>query len=119
MRLSGFFETAAVVVLAGGMIGWALTPASGQILIVGNDEKQGFDENAKPIVNEPGKDTLSIIDIAKPEAPRVAATIPLINSAPRSTWQSTRRASSPLSPTRSSRSRKAGRTGWIPTTKSS
>src|SRR6516165_3238554 len=80
MRLSGFFETAAVVVLAGGMIGWALTPASGQILIVGNDEKQGFDENAKPIVNEPGKDTLSIIDIAKPEAPRVAATIPLINS---------------------------------------
>jgi len=80
MRLSGFFETAAVVVLAGGMIGWALTPASSQILIVGNDEKQGFDENAKPIVNEPGKDTLSIIDIAKPEAPRVAATIPLINS---------------------------------------
>src|SRR6516162_7925518 len=80
MRLSGFFETAAVVVLAGGMIGWALTPASGQILIVGNDEKQGFDENAKPIVNEPGKDTLSIIDIAKPEAPRIAATIPLINS---------------------------------------
>jgi len=80
MRLSGFFETAAVVVLAGGMIGWSLTPASGQILIVGNDEKQGFDENAKPIVNEPGKDTLSIIDIAKPEAPRVAATIPLINS---------------------------------------
>jgi DNA-binding beta-propeller fold protein YncE len=55
-------------------------PAFGQVLIVGNDEKQGIDENAKPIVNEPGKDTLSLVDISKPEAPRIAATIPLVNS---------------------------------------
>ena len=57
-----------------------VTPAFGQMLIVGNDEKQGWDENAKPIFREPGKDTLSVIDISKPEAPRIAATIPLINS---------------------------------------
>jgi DNA-binding beta-propeller fold protein YncE len=49
-------------------------------LIVGNDEKQGWDENLKPIFKEPGHDTLSIIDISKPDAPRITATIPLINS---------------------------------------
>ena len=55
-------------------------PAFGQTLIVGNDEKQGWDENAKPVFREPGKDTLTVIDISKPEAPRITATIPLINS---------------------------------------
>jgi len=80
MRLSGFFGNAVAAMMAGGLIGWAVTPASAQVLIVGNDEKQGWDENAKPIFKEPGKDTLSVIDISKPEAPRVAATIPLINS---------------------------------------
>ena len=33
-----------------------------------------------PILREPGKDTLSIIDISKPDAPKITATIPLINS---------------------------------------
>jgi len=80
MGQSNFARFAAVALVVGGLVGGTLTPASGQILIVGNDEKQGFDENAKPIFNEPGKDTLSIIDISKPEMPRIAATIPLVNS---------------------------------------
>ena len=80
MRLSGFFASTVAAVLAGGLTVWAVTQAFGQVLIVGNDEKQGWDQNAKPIFNEPGKDTLSVIDISKPEAPRIAATIPLINS---------------------------------------
>jgi DNA-binding beta-propeller fold protein YncE len=80
MRFYGLTGRAAAAALVGGLIGSALNPVFGQILIVGNDEKQGFDENAKPIFNEPGKDTLSIIDISKPEMPRVAATIPLVNS---------------------------------------
>ncbi len=80
MRLSGFFGSMVAVVLVGGLTVWAVTQAFGQVLIVGNDEKQGWDENAKPILKEPGHDTLSVIDIAKPEAPRIAATIPLINS---------------------------------------
>src|SRR5271167_3353952 len=80
MRLSGFFASTVAAVLAGGLTVWAMTPAFGQVLIVGNDEKQGWDENAKPIFKEPGHDTLSVIDISKPEAPRIAATIPLINS---------------------------------------
>src|SRR5271167_587274 len=80
MRLSGFFASTVAAVLAGGLTVWAMTPAFGQVLIVGNDEKQGWDENAKPIFKEPGHDTLSVIDISKPEAPRIAATIPLMNS---------------------------------------
>ncbi|HYZ39269.1 MAG TPA: YncE family protein, partial [Stellaceae bacterium] len=63
----------------GGSVGGAV-PAFGQLLIVGNDEKQGWDDTGKPIFREPGKDTFSVIDISKPEAPRIAATIPLINS---------------------------------------
>jgi DNA-binding beta-propeller fold protein YncE len=76
-RLLGGPATAIVV---GALISAAWTSTLAQTLIVGNDEKQGWDENAKPILREPGKDTLSVIDISKPEAPRVAATIPLINS---------------------------------------
>jgi len=80
MRLPGFFGRTVAAVLAGGLTVWAATQAFSQVLIVGNDEKQGWDENAKPIFKEPGHDTLSVIDISKPEAPRIAATIPLINS---------------------------------------
>jgi DNA-binding beta-propeller fold protein YncE len=67
-------------VVALGLIGGGVSTAFGQVLIVGNDEKQGWDENAKPIFREPGKDTLSVIDISKPDAPRIASTIPLMNS---------------------------------------
>ena len=80
MRLSGFFGSKVAAVLAGGLTVWVVTQAFGQVLIVGNDEKQGWDEKAKPIFKEPGHDTLSVIDISKPEAPHITATIPLINS---------------------------------------
>jgi DNA-binding beta-propeller fold protein YncE len=80
MNSSGFFASAVAAALAASLWGSTIAPAFGQILIVGNDEKQGWDENAKPIFKEPGKDTLSVIDISKPEAPRIASTIPLMNS---------------------------------------
>jgi DNA-binding beta-propeller fold protein YncE len=73
-------RSAAIATLAGGLIGWALTPAFGQILIVGNDEKPGWDESGKQITRDPGHDTLSIIDISKPEMPQITSTIPLVNS---------------------------------------
>lgn len=75
-----FAGRAAIALVAGGLIGGVLTPAFSQILIVGNDEKQGWDENSKPIFREPGKDTLSVIDISKPDAPQITSTIPLMNS---------------------------------------
>jgi DNA-binding beta-propeller fold protein YncE len=73
-------RSAAIATLAGGLIGWALTPAFGQILIVGNDEKPGWDESGKQITRDPGHDTLSIIDISKPDMPQITSTIPLVNS---------------------------------------
>src|SRR5215469_9840238 len=80
MNSSGFLASAVAAALAASLWGGTIAPAFGQILIVGNDEKQGWDENAKPIFKDPGKDTLSVVDISKPEAPRIAATIPLMNS---------------------------------------
>jgi len=80
MCASRFLGGAAAAMVIGALINAASTSTPAQTLIVGNDEKQGWDENAKPIIKEPGHDTLSLVDISKPEAPRIAATIPLVNS---------------------------------------
>jgi DNA-binding beta-propeller fold protein YncE len=80
MSSPGFFASAAAAVVVGVLLGSAVPPAFGQIVIIGNDEKQGWDENGKPILREPGKDTLSVLDISKSDAPHIAATIPLMNS---------------------------------------
>jgi DNA-binding beta-propeller fold protein YncE len=74
------FAGLVAAILVPGLIGTAPTPAVGQTLIIGNDEKQGWDENSKAVLNEPGKDTLSVLDISKPDAPQITATIPLMNS---------------------------------------
>src|ERR1700757_836987 len=80
MAKSSLVQHVRIALIAAGVIVAGLAPALAQTLIVGNDEKQGWDENGKPIFREPGKDTLTTIDIAKPDAPRIIATIPLINS---------------------------------------
>src|SRR5438105_5546822 len=81
MGSSRFGRLAAVAIVIGGLVaGLSSRPAAAQTLIVGNDEKQGWDENAKPILREPGKDTLTVIDVSKPDTPRIASSIPLMNS---------------------------------------
>jgi DNA-binding beta-propeller fold protein YncE len=80
MRASGLVTGGAVAVVLSALIGAGSTAAFAQTLIVGNDEKPGWDENGKPITREPGHDTLSVVDISKPDTPRITATIPLINS---------------------------------------
>src|SRR5437764_577908 len=54
--------------------------AHAQLMIVGNDEKLTIDDAGKSVPHEPGHDTLSIIDISKPEAPKIVASIPLMNT---------------------------------------
>ena len=49
-------------------------------MIVGNDEKAGFDAAGKAMVNPTGNDTVSIVDLAKPEDPKIVATLALENS---------------------------------------
>ncbi len=80
MVSSRFGGVAAVAVVIGGLVAGPSSRASAQILIVGNDEKQGVDENGKPIFREPGKDTLTVIDVSKPDTPRITSSIPLMNS---------------------------------------
>ena len=53
--------------------------AQAQYLIVGNDEKVAF-KDGKPVLSPPGKDTVSIIDIADPAKPRIVVNLPLENS---------------------------------------
>jgi DNA-binding beta-propeller fold protein YncE len=80
MRASSLLRDGAAAAVVTVLIGAASTSAFAQTLIVGNDEKPGWDDNGKQITREPGHDTLSVIDISKPDLPRITATIPLINS---------------------------------------
>ena len=54
--------------------------ARAQFLVVGNDEKRGYDANGKMIELAPGKDSVSIIDIRNRVEPKIVATLPLKNS---------------------------------------
>lgn len=67
---------------AAAAIVWTLAAgtASAQLMIIGNDEKPSWDPNGKPMLREPGHDSLSIIDMAKPAALKILATIPLANT---------------------------------------
>src|SRR5207302_3771448 len=69
-----------LAVIMGMTAGVLSGTATAQIMIVGNDEKPGWDAAGKPILREPGHDTLSIIDMSKPDAIKIIATIPLANS---------------------------------------
>ena len=54
--------------------------ANGELMIVGNDEKIGWDDTGKVTFKAPGKDTVSIVDITNRESPRIVANLPLMNS---------------------------------------
>ena len=59
----------------------AIVPAwCAPFMIVGNDEKVAADAQGKPVINPTGNDTVLIIDLAKPEDPKIIATLPLENS---------------------------------------
>jgi len=71
---------ASMVVLA-GCAGTTAVSGKRELIIVGNDEKQSWDENGKSIVGPPGKDSVSIIDIGTdPLAPKIIANLPLANT---------------------------------------
>ena len=50
-------------------------------MIIGDDEKAGStDAQGKPIINPSGNDAVLIVDLAKPEDPKIVASLPLENS---------------------------------------
>src|SRR5215831_16693064 len=65
--------------VTGGLL-LAASAAPAQLLITGNDEKVWFDETGKTVNQPPGKDTVSIIDIADRTKPRIVANLSLMNS---------------------------------------
>ena len=66
---------AVLALLASGMAAHAAP-----FMIVGDDEKSGFDDKGKPVVNPTGNDAVLIVDLAKPEDPKIVASLPLENS---------------------------------------
>src|ERR1700682_800706 len=54
--------------------------ADAQLMIIGNDDKVAFDKAGKQVRRSPGKDSVSIVDISSPEAPKIVANLPLMNS---------------------------------------
>lgn len=52
-----------------------------QLMIVGNDEKQSWDDAGKAVIGAPGRDTVSVIDIGTdPLAPKILVNLPLANT---------------------------------------
>jgi|tagenome__1003787_1003787.scaffolds.fasta_scaffold20960076_3 DNA-binding beta-propeller fold protein YncE len=49
-------------------------------MIVGNDEKVLWDDQGKPVLSPPGKDSVLIVDLADPLNPKIVANLPLKNS---------------------------------------
>src|SRR5437899_12720359 len=49
-------------------------------MIVGKDEKVSWDDDGKTVLAPSGKDSVLIVDLANPEAPKIVATLPLKNS---------------------------------------
>jgi DNA-binding beta-propeller fold protein YncE len=49
-------------------------------MIVGLDEKIVWDDDGKPILSPDGKDQVLLVDLANPESPKIAASLPLKNS---------------------------------------
>jgi len=70
--------TAKTLALALALV-FAPLAAHAQLLIIGIDEKLTFDKG-KQIRRPPGKDSVAIVDISSPEAPKLVAALPLMNT---------------------------------------
>ncbi len=56
-------------------------PGQRELMIVGNDEKQSWDDAGRVVLGAPGSDSVSIVDIGTdPLAPRILASLPLANT---------------------------------------
>src|SRR5690349_4951288 len=73
-------RVAAAGVGAALMLGLAATASAKPFMIVGLDEKTTWDDDGKTVLAAPGKDQVLIVDLANPETPKIAASLPLKNS---------------------------------------
>jgi DNA-binding beta-propeller fold protein YncE len=75
-RIVGLSLGAAVLL---GSAGLTIAHAK-PFMIVGIDEKVLWDDDGKTVLSMPGKDQVLIVDLADPENPKIAASLPLENS---------------------------------------
>jgi len=76
--MKAFSRLMGQIVVAGLLLAGARARA--QLLISANDEKQLWNDAGKAVLMAPGKDTVSIIDIADRAKPRIVASLPLMNT---------------------------------------
>jgi DNA-binding beta-propeller fold protein YncE len=63
------------------LAGFGLHPVDAKpFMIVGLDEKILWDADGKPVLAPDGNDAVLIVDLANPETPKIAASLPLKNS---------------------------------------
>jgi DNA-binding beta-propeller fold protein YncE len=77
IRLSLPLSLGAAILLASSSLNLAYAKP---FMIVGLDEKTLWDADGKAILAPDGKDAVLIVDLANPESPKIAATLPLKNS---------------------------------------
>jgi DNA-binding beta-propeller fold protein YncE len=76
--MKAFWRLALAAAAVAPILGFAAA-AQAQLIIIGDDEKQGF-ENGKPVMHPPGKDAVLIVDISNRTKPKIVASLPLMNS---------------------------------------
>jgi DNA-binding beta-propeller fold protein YncE len=74
-RMRGAVSAAALLLALG-----AGAAQAAPLMIVGNDEKVSWDDEGKLVLSPTGKDSVSIVDLADPENPKIVANLPLENS---------------------------------------
>jgi DNA-binding beta-propeller fold protein YncE len=65
--------------VAGLLLGLSVV-AQAQFLVIGDDNKLHWDDAGKPVLTEPGKDEVVIVDIKDRQSPMIVATLPLMNT---------------------------------------
>jgi len=72
-------RTAKTLALALSLV-FAPLAAHAQVMIIGIDDKVAFDKTGKQVRRPAGKDSVAIVDISNPEAPKIVANLPMMNS---------------------------------------
>jgi DNA-binding beta-propeller fold protein YncE len=67
------------VQVAGLLLGLSASTQA-QFLVIGDDNKLHWDDAGKPVLTEPGKDEVVIVDIKNRQSPTIVATLPLMNT---------------------------------------
>jgi DNA-binding beta-propeller fold protein YncE len=65
--------------VAGLLLGLSASTQA-QFLVIGDDNKLHWDDAGKPVLTEPGKDEVVIVDIKNRQSPTIVGTLPLMNT---------------------------------------